>query len=122
MALSLSIVHGVVVNLFLHASAGLPGDDVDMWCMGWVFAKARICLRVTLSHLKLVPDVLEGDLGPPQPKSSHFGGLFKVLACFFPYRSLGEFQLRKCEKNCLLIGLPTFYCMSEDGEFCCAAH
>ena len=27
MALSLSIVHGVVVNLFLHASAGLPGDD-----------------------------------------------------------------------------------------------
>ena len=28
MALSLSIVHGVVVNLFLHASAGLPGDDV----------------------------------------------------------------------------------------------
>ena len=70
-----------------------------MWCMGWVFAKARICLRVTLSHLKLVPDVLEGDLGPPQPKSSHFGGLFKVLACFFPYRSLGEFQLRKCEKK-----------------------
>ena len=27
MALSLSIVHGVVVNLFLHAGAGLPGDD-----------------------------------------------------------------------------------------------
>ena len=61
--------------------------------------QARICFRVTLLHLKLVPDVLEGDLGPPQPKSSHFGGLFKVLACFFPYRSLGEFQLRKCEKK-----------------------
>ena len=39
-----------------------------------------------------------GGPGPSQLKSSHCGGLVKVFAVS-PYRSQGEFQLRKCERK-----------------------
>ena len=67
MALSLSIVHSVVVNLFLLASAGLPRDDV---VHGVGLSKGQDLPQCPLRHLKLVLDVLEGDLVPPQPKST----------------------------------------------------
>ena len=77
------MLHGIVINLFLPACAGPPGDD---GVHGVGLSKGQDPGPGPLGHLKLVPDVLEGDLGPPQLKSSPFGGLIEVFACCYPYR------------------------------------
>ena len=120
MALSLSILNGVVINLYLPAGTGLRGDG-GVHVVG--LCKGQDQPQGPLRHLKLVTDVLGEDLGPPQLKSPPFGGLFKLFACCYLYRSHGEFQLRKCERiQCLLKGPPKYYFLSEDGEFWCAVH